>query len=184
MNIFVVDIDPISAAKQLPDKHVTKMIVESAQMLSIVYSKHYWDAGVVTRLDGEPFKTEKGAFKKHPCTMWAASSTPNCAWLIQHACGLLGEYRLRYEKVHGLSKSIFDAKKLFHRFTKKTILDYLWVDEFVFAGPDEFKLDKTLTITEKYQRYVSSKPWVWENYKRMPHRKPQWITPPKNLTFA
>ena len=75
MNIFAVDRDPIIAARMLPDRHVTKMILESAQMLSIVFSAHYWDIGEVMKVDGTPFKTAKGAFKKHPCTMWAADST-------------------------------------------------------------------------------------------------------------
>ena len=72
MNIFAVDTDPIQAARMLPDKHVTKMILETAQMLSIVFSPHYWDIGKVMKKDGTPFKTEKGAFKNHPCTQWAA----------------------------------------------------------------------------------------------------------------
>ena len=33
MNIFVVDEDPVIAARQLCDKHVVKMILETAQML-------------------------------------------------------------------------------------------------------------------------------------------------------
>ena len=37
MNIFYVDKDPIVAAKMLIDKHVVKMIVESAQMLSTAH---------------------------------------------------------------------------------------------------------------------------------------------------
>mgnify|MGYP006239010293 CR=1 FL=1 len=52
MNIFVVDRDPNRAARQLPDRHVTKMILESAQMLSIVYSSHYWNIGEVMKVDG------------------------------------------------------------------------------------------------------------------------------------
>ena len=51
MNIFVVDRDPIISARQLPDRHVTKMILESCQMLSIVFSKHYWDIGQVMKDD-------------------------------------------------------------------------------------------------------------------------------------
>ena len=178
MNIFIVDTDPISAARQLPDRHVTKMILESAQMVSLVFSKHYWDIGEVMKVDGTPFKTEKGAFKKHPCTMWAADSQPNCAWLIQHACGLLHEFKYRYDKVHGLTSSIFAAKKLFHRATGSTILDHVLVDEFVFAGPDEFKLDTTIDIVDKYRRYVASKPWVSGNYLRIPTRKPLWVDNP------
>ena len=34
MNIFVLDNDPVVAAQMLCDKHIPKMIVESAQMLS------------------------------------------------------------------------------------------------------------------------------------------------------
>ena len=37
MNIFYLDKDPIEAAKQSCDKHVVKMIVESAQMLSTAH---------------------------------------------------------------------------------------------------------------------------------------------------
>ena len=66
MNIFAVHPDPSKAASMLPDKHVTKMILESAQMLSIVYSNHYWDIGEVMKVDGTPFKTARGAFKNHP----------------------------------------------------------------------------------------------------------------------
>ena len=33
MNIFVLDKDPIVAAKMACDKHIVKMILESAQML-------------------------------------------------------------------------------------------------------------------------------------------------------
>ena len=34
MNIFFVDRDPVAAAQALYDKHVVKMILESAQLLS------------------------------------------------------------------------------------------------------------------------------------------------------
>ena len=37
MNIFVLDDNPITAAKQHCDKHVVKMIIESAQMLSTAH---------------------------------------------------------------------------------------------------------------------------------------------------
>ena len=37
MNIFVLDNDPDTAARMMCDKHVVKMIVESAQMLSTAH---------------------------------------------------------------------------------------------------------------------------------------------------
>jgi hypothetical protein len=117
MNIFVVHEDPVLAARILPDKHVTKMILESAQMLSIVFSPHYWGIGEVMKVNGEPFKTAKGAFKNHPCTKWAAENINNCAWLIQHALGLCDEFNLRYEH-HITSPSLCSTpRNSFHRET-------------------------------------------------------------------
>lgn len=178
MNIFVVDRDPLQAAQMLPDRHVTKMILESAQMLSIVYSPHYWDIGEIMKVDGTPFKTAKGAFKNHPCTIWAAESQPNCAWLIQHAVGLCSEFKLRYGKLHGLTKSLFNAKKLYHKVAGSTILDYLMVEKFARAMPEDLKFNDTIDDVTAYQLYVNTKPWVWENYLRIPERRPSWITPP------
>jgi hypothetical protein len=175
MNIFAVDTDPIIAARQLPDKHVTKMILESAQMLSIVFSDHYWGIGEVMKVDGTPFKTAKGAFKKHPCTIWAAAKPENCAWLIQHACALCVEFRERYGHKHNLEKSIFECKKLFHRETGDAITIHSMVDGFARAMPEEFKFDNTITDVEAYRMYVASKPWVADNYLRIPERKPAWI---------
>ena len=37
MNIFVLNKDPVLAAQEQCDKHVVKMIVESAQMLSTAH---------------------------------------------------------------------------------------------------------------------------------------------------
>jgi hypothetical protein len=37
MNIFILDLDPVISASMLCDKHVVKMIVESAQMLSTAH---------------------------------------------------------------------------------------------------------------------------------------------------
>ena len=38
------------------------------------------------------------------------------------------------------------------------INDYVNVKDFVFAGPDEFKYDKSIDIFTAYQRYIASKP--------------------------
>ena len=178
MNIFVVDKDPIASAKLLPDRHVTKMILESAQMISLVFSSHYWDIGKVMKVDGTPFKTEKGAFKKHPCTIWAADNTNNCAWLLEHAYGLTTEFTHRYNKLHGLTQSILDSKKLFNDVTGSTEDTHHHVTKFARAMPDEWKLDSNLDDVSAYRLYVNSKPWVYDNYLRDPSRRPHWITQP------
>ena len=76
-------------------------------MLSIVFSHWYYDWGddLVKKKDGTPFKTQKGAFRNHPCTQWAAASIFNTAWLIQHGCALSDEYTHRDGKLHGCHKA-------------------------------------------------------------------------------
>ena len=132
------------------------------------------------KVDGTPFKTAKGAFKKHPCTIWAAQSAANCAWLIQHALGVCDEFSLRYEKQHRLTKSLFNAKKLFHRETGEIITCYTQVTEFARAMPDEFKYDNTIDDVTAYRRYVNTKPWVYANYLRLPERRPDWVREPQD----
>ena len=179
MNIFVVDRDPIKAARLLPDRHVTKMILESAQMLSIVFSDHYWDIGTIAKVDGSPFKTAKGAFKNHPCTIWAAAGPANCAWLIQHACGLCAEFRDRYGKPHGLAKSIWDAKRLFHRETGDAITVFHMVENFARAMPEDLKFNDSIDDITAYREYLNTKLWVYYNYLRKPDRRPDWIHQPQ-----
>lgn len=88
MNIFVVNQDPKIAAQQLCDKHVVKMITESAQMLSTAM----WFVG----LEG-PYRI---VHKNHPCTLWVQKSIKNYHWLWLHANELGYEYTRRYNKSH------------------------------------------------------------------------------------
>lgn len=55
MNIFVLDEDPVIAAKNLADKHIVKMTLETAQMLCSAHP-----SGIA------PYKQ---AHMKHPCTI-------------------------------------------------------------------------------------------------------------------
>lgn len=175
MNIFATHQDPYLSAKVLPDKHIVKMPLESCQMLAIIYSKWYYDWGTLPKADGTPYSTKKGAFRNHPSTKWAGSSIYNTAWLIQHGCCLADEYQRRYGKIHTCSKALFEAKKIFHRKTNKAITCWGMAENFSRAMPDEWKYDDSIDTFTAYKRYIASKPWVKENYIRIPERKPAWI---------
>ena len=88
---------------------------------------------------------------------------------------LSSEYKYRYGKVHSCNSTLFEAKKIFHRESKKAIVCYSMAENFARAMPDEYKLDRTISTTEAYKMYVSSKPWVKDNYLRKPERKPEWL---------
>ena len=81
----------------------------------VVYSKWYfnWGNDLLPKKDGTPYNTEKGAFRGHPCTIWAAQNIYNTAWLIQHGFGLLEEYTHRYGKIHSCQTAMNEAEKIF-----------------------------------------------------------------------
>lgn len=83
MNIFVLDRDPIRAAQMQCDKHVVKMCLETAQILSTI--------------NGGPYKPTHA---KHPCVLWAGENRANYLWLWGHGMALGDEYRHRYGKFH------------------------------------------------------------------------------------
>ena len=175
MNIFATNQDPRASAMVLPDKHIVKMPLECCQMLSIIYSKWYRDWGTLPKADGTPYATEKGAFRNHPSTKWAAESDENTAWLIAHGLALCTEYFIRYGKKHTCSKTLFEAKKIFHLATEKAITCYCMATDFARAMPNEFKLDTSIDTFTAYKMYIASKPWVATNYLRRPDRKPEWV---------
>ena len=98
MNIFYLDRSPSIAAEMACDKHVVKMILESAQMLSTAHRV----------LDGDKYAEKMGlyklAHKNHPSTIWVRSSELNYRWLWEHYVALMDEYTYRYGKTHATSR--------------------------------------------------------------------------------
>jgi hypothetical protein len=132
MNIFVLNPDPFVAAEMHCDKHVVKMIVEYAQLLSTAHRLH--DGTPVKAFDleqrvkpkhflllggesPEVVLTDKG-FKwsirdpvcynathaNHPSAVWARQNGSNYQWLLHLFTGCLMEYTHRYGKTHASSK--------------------------------------------------------------------------------
>ena len=166
MNIFVTNPDPVKSAQCLPDKHVVKMPLESCQMLAIVASTKWGHGfGKLPKLDGTPYLTDKGAFRGHPCTIWAQE---NYRWLIEHGLALCAEYTHRYGKVHSCQHTLEHAKMIFPPSNGE-------VTPFARAMPDEFKYDTSIDTITAYKRYIASKPWAASNYLRDPSRKPHWL---------
>ena len=182
MNIFVSDPSPRVSAQVLPDKHIVKMPLETCQMASVIFSENHWNWNErIHKKDGQPYSTT-GGFKHHPCTVWAAKSYENFAWMLSHGFELCWEYEQRYGKKHTCELTLNEAMTIFHNHSQMQPPDERWhindhmnVKEFVFAGPDEFKHDDTLDVFAKYKKYIASKPWAADNYLRKPERKPEWI---------
>lgn len=95
MNIFVVDLDPKKAARDLCDRHVVKMTLESAQILSTVSFRH--------GIPGPYLPTHE----KAPIVQWAGDTWGNWNWLVEHGIALANEYERRYGKIHKSLSTIF-----------------------------------------------------------------------------
>ena len=177
MNIFVTDPSPIQSARNLPDKHIVKMPLETCQMLSIIYSDWYYGVGKLYKSDGKPYRTAHGAFRKHPCTQWAAANQYNLAWLIRHGYALCHEYNLRYGKVHTCLDVISQAERIYHKSFDNLLLSDASrkVTSFTRAMPEYLKFDTTIDTITAYKRYLNTKPWLATNYLRIPSRKPSFI---------
>ena len=89
MNIFVLGDSPMESAEMHCDKHVCKMLIEYAQMLSTAHRV----------LDGDEVISEslyKVAHKNHPCTIWTRTNRSNYLWLFSLWKNLAIEYSMRY----------------------------------------------------------------------------------------
>ena len=176
MNIFVTDPCPIQSARNLPDKHIVKMPLETCQMLSIIYSDWYYGIGQLHKLDGTPYRTAHGAFRKHPCTIWAAAHYGNLSWLITHGLALCDEYQARYNKTHSCYAPMLEAVSIFESAFDFNIDIYKdTVDTFTRAMPEHLKFDNTIDTITAYKQYLNTKPWLATNYLRIPSRKPSFI---------
>ena len=91
MNIFALCLCPTLCAKWTNDKHVVKMILESAQMLCTAH--HVCSSNPNLNL-------YKIAHKNHPCTIWTRETTGNYSWLYLLFSALCKEYTYRYSKIH------------------------------------------------------------------------------------
>ncbi len=97
MNIFVLDQDPKVCAKYHNNKHVVKMILETAQLLCGVH--HMVESKIEI-----PYKL---SHKNHPCSIWARECIENYVWLCDLGMELCFEYTYRYGKKHK-SQAVFE----------------------------------------------------------------------------
>jgi hypothetical protein len=155
MNIFFLDEDVKKCAQYHVDKHVVKMILETAQLLCGVHHVTAHDTSHV------PYKL---SHKNHPCSIWCRESLSNYLYLCELGLELCKEYTYRYGKRHK-SQDVIEWCLI----NKPNIPDIEFTDP-AKAMPDEFKVD---SVVESYRNYyVGAKSGfaIWKN-----REKPFWF---------
>lgn len=148
MNIFVLDKNPRKAARMLCDKHIVKMILESAQMLC---TAHWLKNGKA------PYKP---THKNHPCSKWVRKSLGNYKWLVIHALEMCREYKKRYKRTHRCQKIIEWCKKNLPNIKKRKLT------EFAQAMPKRYKNKSVVKAYRDYYLHEKLKFCKWGHSKK------------------
>ena len=156
-NIFILDTDVGANARSHCDKHVVKMILESAQMLCTIANELGVDS---------PYKS---THKHHPSTKWAAASKDNYKWLYELMLALNEEFMYRF----GHSKNHLSVDKFLSGVSMADVLSKLSDDgltPFAQAMPDEYKNDDAVKAYRDY--YENAKKDILKYTKRS---TPYWL---------
>jgi hypothetical protein len=176
MNIFYIDYDPVACAEQMVDKHVVKMILETAQLLSTAHRV----------IDGEEYEGKSASGRKakrwslpdnrelvlyqathvnHPSAVWCRQSNNNYNWLYCHFEGLLKEYTYRYGKTHkcAVARDVFAYPP--HN------IPCSWLTPVTPAMPEEY-LVKGDPVASYRNYYRVGKKHLHKWTKRQP---PEWL---------
>ena len=140
MNIFILDSDVKKCAQYHVDKHVVKMILETAQLLCGV---HHMISQVTQEV---PYKL---SHKNHPCAIWARQSLSNYLYLCELGLELCNEYTYRYGKRHKSEQVILWC------INNKPNIPDLGFTEPAKAMPDECKVGSTVDSYRNY--YINCK---------------------------
>ena len=132
MNIFFLDKDPVKAAQLQCDKHVVKMVLETAQMVSTAVRNQGYDVGYLL------------AYPKHPMTIWVNKTNDNFSWALEHGLALGEEYTHRYKKIHASHKMLKTIQDL----NIKGNANYMTTPPLCM--PDEYK---KISYIESYRNY-------------------------------
>ena len=162
MNIFILDRNPYEAALQMCDKHVVKMVTETAQLLSTCHrlldGEMYLDRTKAGRRikrwrldDNREHKLYKASHINHPCNIWLRENTSNYEWTYNHFIALCNVYKQRYGRTHKADTDFRD-----YLIAPPNNLKVGSLTEFPQAMPNECKQkDVVLAYRSYYNKYKS-----------------------------
>lgn len=177
MNIFYISADPAQAAEWMVDKHVVKMILESAQLLCTAHRIHDGKETLGKSATGRNVKRwllpdarehvlYSATHINHPSAVWCRQSVMNYNWLADHMFALLYEYTHRYNKEHKVQGELSYMLQ-----SPPFKLKEYDMTKMPSAMADEYKIsDDPLVNYRNYYKIGKARMHKWTN--RQP---PEWI---------
>lgn len=185
MNIFYLDRDVRKCAQMHLDKHVVKMIIEYAQLMSTAHrycdGEEYIDKTANGRKikrwrlnDGREAQLMKASHINHPSAIWLRQSKENYVWLYQMWVCLLQEYTFRYGKIHACARLLDALAEIPHALQEKPFT------EPTPAMPDECKIPGD--SLGSYHKYYNERKAHFAKWTKRP--VPVWYSPAINTNNA
>lgn len=170
MNIFVLDFDPVQAARYLCSKHVVKMAVETLQILTTAVIQCGADQQQLPLTkSGTPVKQ---THINHPSCVWSRQTQANFDWVCEHGKAICSEYTYRYNKQHFCEAGIHKLSAL------RDLIPSGELQEFAIAINDSMICRtnpnfESMSAVEKYREYYRcDKLFTDWGTKRT---KPEWM---------
>lgn len=162
MNIFATDSNALSCATYHTDKHIIKMPLEMAQMVSFVYhNKDLWDRSIPQLL-----MSNSTTHIKHPCSIWVKQNLSNFIWSCELGIKMVEEYRFRYNsQKHERCLLIFEWA-----LDNLPEIEINLMTPFAKAMPEEYKVDCSIESYRNYYKFGKTELHQWTKRK-----KPDWI---------
>ena len=162
MNLFILDENIKKSVSYYCDKHIVKMILESAQMLCTVQRLYHNDNPLLY----------KSTHINHPCVKWCSQSVNNYNYLLIYWIEMNKEYSRRYNKIHKSYIKLIDVL---------SILPEIKEREFTLPPsvmPKEFLIYDVPTnleeVVQNYRNYYSKEKIKIASWNHNTS-KPYWI---------
>jgi len=167
----------MDAAQALVDKHVVKMILESAQLLSTAHrvldgveiegkSKTGRKARRWVLNDAREDVLYSATHINHPSAVWCRQSVQNYEWLVEHFFALMMEYNYRYDKQH----KCYGELSYMLQSPPKNLENYDWTEMPSCMAEEYIISDDPIINYRNYYKIGKSNLHSWKN--RQP---PEWI---------
>lgn len=179
MNVFYLNEDPKVCAEEHCDKHVVKMVIEYAQLLSTAHrvldgtlysgkTKTGRRAKRWSLADGRDSRLYLASHVKHPDEIWVQQSCGNYNYLYNLFVNLCDEYTRRYGKVHETDRKLRNILAL-----RPENIPCGEFTEPPQCMPDHCKAEDPITAYKNY--YIMEK----KDFATWKTKTPEWYTLPK-----
>ena len=176
MNIFFLDTNIKKSIQYHCDKHVVKMILEYAQILSTC---HHEIDDIASSVLGEIYKS---THKNHPSTRWTMAHKSHYDTVYAMLVSALEEYTHRYGKIHKTSRLLGVLKNAPNLINNSGIVHMVDTTQFTTLPPqcmgEQYFIEPKnptdmYAVVNAYRAYYMGEKASLLSYKN--RELPQWV---------